>query len=146
MTWGFETDPEYQEVLDWADAFVTEEVEPVDRVIEHAWDLSDPLRQKLIPPLQQQVREKGLWATHLGPELGGKGYGQLKLSLLNEIVGRTHSGPVVFGVHAPDSGNTEILAHYGTPELKARYLRPLIENEIVSCYAMTEPQGGSVIA
>ena len=143
MTWGFETDPEYQKVLDWADAFVTEEVEPVDRVIEHAWDLSDPLRQKLIPPLQQQVREKGLWATHLGPELGGKGYGQLKLSLLNEIVGRTHSGPVVFGVHAPDSGNTEILAHYGTPELKARYLRPLIENEIVSCYAMTEPQGGS---
>jgi len=106
MTWGFETDPEYQEVLDWADAFVTEEVEPVDRVIEHAWDLSDPLRQKLIPPLQQQVREKGLWATHLGPELGGKGYGQLKLSLLNEIVGRTHSGPVVFGVHAPRSSRS----------------------------------------
>ena len=143
MAWGFETDPEYQELLDWADAFVTEEVEPVDLVIEHAWNVHDPLRQKLIPPLQQRVRQEGLWATHLGPELGGKGYGQLKLSLLNEIVGRTHSGPVVFGVQAPDSGNTEILAHYGTPELKERYLRPLIENEIVSCYAMTEPQGGS---
>jgi acyl-CoA dehydrogenase len=143
MAWGFDTDPQYQELLDWADAFVTDEVEPVDLVIEHAWNVNDPLRQKLIPPLQQRVREKGLWATHLGPELGGKGYGQLKLSLLNEIVGRTHSGPVVFGVHAPDSGNTEILAHYGTPELKKRYLQPLIENEIVSCYAMTEPQGGS---
>ena len=50
---------------------------------------------------------------------------------------------MVFGVQAPDSGNAEILAHYGTPELKERYLHPLIENEIVSCYAMTEPQGGS---
>src|SRR5690606_3362461 len=117
MSWGFETDPEYQQVLDWADEFVTREVEPIDQVITHAWDLRDPLRQKLIPPLQDKVREKGLWATHLGPELGGQGYGQLKLALLNEIVGRTHSGPIVFGCQAPDSGNTEILAHYGTPEL-----------------------------
>lgn len=143
MSWDFETDPEYQKVLDWAEAFVTDEVEAVDRVVTHAYDLSDPLRQKLIPPLQQKVREKGLWATHLGPELGGRGFGQLQLALLNEILGRTHSGPIVFGSQAPDSGNTEILAHYGTPELKERYLQPLIENEIVSCYAMTEPQGGS---
>ena len=143
MSWGFETDPEYQKVLDWAEDFVKNEVEPIDKVITHAWDLKDPLRQKLIPPLQDKVREKGLWATHLGPDLGGQGFGQLKLALLNEIVGRTHSGPIVFGAQAPDSGNTEILAHYGTPELKERYLEPLINNEIVSCYAMTEPQGGS---
>src|SRR5215475_1142795 len=141
--WGFETDPEYQEVLDWADAFVTEEVEPVDLVIEHAWGVDDPLRHKLIPPLQQRVRQKGLWATHLGPELGGKGYGQLRLALLNEILGRTHSGPVVFGCQAPDSGNAEILAHYGTEELKKRYLEPLIAGEIMSAYSMTEPRGGS---
>lgn len=143
MSWGFETDPEYQKVLDWAEQFVTEEVEPVDCVITHAYDMQDPLRQKLIPPLQQQVREKGLWATHLGPELGGQGFGQLKLGLLNEIIGRTHSGPIVFGAQAPDSGNSEILAHYGTPELKERFLKPLINGEIVSCYSMTEPQGGS---
>ncbi len=80
-------------MLDWAEEFVTTEVEPVDQVITHAWDLQDPLRQKLIPPLQDKVREQGLWATHLGPELGGQGFGQLKLALLNEIVGRTHSGP-----------------------------------------------------
>ncbi|KAA9148873.1 acyl-CoA dehydrogenase [Amycolatopsis acidicola] len=143
MSWGFETDPGYRKVLDWAEEFVTEEVEPVDQVITHAYDLADPLRRKLIPRLQDQVRAQGLWATHLGPELGGQGYGQLQLALLNEILGRTHSGPIVFGCQAPDSGNTEILAHYGTPELKERYLEPLIQNEIVSCYAMTEPQGGS---
>ncbi|PWD41620.1 acyl-CoA dehydrogenase [Gordonia paraffinivorans] len=143
MSWGFETDPDYQKDLDWVEEFVRDEVEPVDRVISHAWDVRDPKRNALIKPLQEQVRERKLWACHLGPELGGPGYGQLKLALLNEILGRTHSGPVVFGCQAPDSGNAEILAHYGTPELKQRYLEPLIENEIVSAYSMTEPQGGS---
>ncbi|WGX96092.1 acyl-CoA dehydrogenase family protein [Nocardioides sp. L-11A] len=141
--WSFETDEDYQEQLAWVDAFVRTEVEPVDHLIEHAWDVRDPLRNRLVRPLQEQVRERGLWACHLGPELGGPGYGQLKLALLNEILGRSHSAPVVFGCHAPDSGNAEILAHYGTPELKRRYLDPLLANEIVSCYSMTEPTGGS---
>ncbi len=101
------------------------------------------MRQKLVPPLQQQVKDRGLWATHLGPELGGPGYGQVKLALLNEILGRSHSGPIVFGCQAPDSGNAEILAHYGTDELKERYLEPLLDNQIVSAFSMTEPQGGS---
>jgi acyl-CoA dehydrogenase len=143
VSWDFETDPEFQQELDWVDTFVRDEVEPLDFVIAHAWDLRDPVRQKLIPPLQQQVRERGLWATHLGPELGGLGYGQVKLALLNEILGRSHCGPIVFGCQAPDSGNAEILAHYGTVELKERYLRPLLANEIVSAFSMTEPQGGS---
>lgn len=143
MTWDFETDPDYQRELDWVEQFVTEQVEPVDLLIEHAWDVRDPLRNKLIRPLQQQVRERGLWACHLGPQLGGQGYGQLKLALLNEVLGRTHSGPVVFGCQAPDSGNAEILAHYGSDDLKKRYLEPLLENEVVSCFSMTEPQGGS---
>jgi acyl-CoA dehydrogenase len=143
VSWDFETDPEFQQELDWVDTFVRDEVEPLDLVIAHAWDLHDPVRQKLIPPLQRRVRERGLWATHLGPELGGLGYGQVKLALLNEILGRSHCGPIVFGCQAPDSGNAEILAHYGTDELKERYLRPLLANEIVSAFSMTEPQGGS---
>ena len=141
--WDFETEPEFQKELDWVEEFVANEVEPVDMVIRHAWDLSDPIRNKLIPPLQQQVKDHGLWACHLGPNLGGQGYGQVKLALLNEILGRTHSGPVVFGCQAPDSGNAEILAHYGTPELKERYLQPLLDNTMVSAYSMTEPRGGS---
>ncbi len=143
MSWDFETDPDYQAELDWVDDFVRNEVEPVDQVIHHAWDMSDPVRMALIPPLQAKVRERGLWACHLGPNLGGPGYGQVKLALLNEILGRTHSGPIVFGCQAPDSGNAEILAHYGTPELKERYLQPLLDQRVVSCYSMTEPRGGS---
>ena len=143
MSWDFETEPEFQKELDWVESFVREEVEPVDFLVKHAWDMGDPARQRLIPPLQDKVRERGLWATHLGPNLGGPGYGQVKLALLNEILGRTHSGPIVFGCQAPDSGNAEILAHYGTPELKERYLEPLLRNDIVSAFSMTEPQGGS---
>ena len=60
------------------------------------------------------MRRQGLWATHLGPELGGQGYGQLKLALLNEILGRSQWAPIVFGCQAPDTGNAEIIAHYGT--------------------------------
>ncbi|MTV23893.1 acyl-CoA dehydrogenase [Nitriliruptoraceae bacterium ZYF776] len=141
--WEFETDPEFQKLLDWADEFVTAEVEPVDQLIDHAWDVRDPLRNRLIRPLQEQVRAQGLWATHLGPELGGQGYGQVKLGLLNEVLGRSHSAPVVFGCAAPDTGNAEILAHYGTDEQKRDWLQPLIDGDIVSCFSMTEPEGGS---
>jgi acyl-CoA dehydrogenase len=144
MAWDFETDAEYQKQLDWADQFVREEVEPLDLLwggLEFT-PPSDSLR-KIIDPLKEEVRRQGLWATHLGPELGGQGHGQLKLSLLNEILGRSSWAPIIFGCQAPDTGNAEILAHYGTPEQKERYMRPLLDGEIFSCYSMTEPEGGS---
>jgi acyl-CoA dehydrogenase len=141
--WDFETDPEYQADLDWASDFVRDEVEPLQYVIPHVLDLDDPVRQALIPPLQQQVKDRGLWATHLGPDLGGKGHGQVKLALLNEILGRVPMAPIVFGCQAPDSGNAEILAHYGTEDHKRKYLQPLLDGKIFSCFSMTEPQGGS---
>jgi acyl-CoA dehydrogenase len=143
MTWDFETDPEYQEKLDWADAFVRDEVEPLDFVVGHPMDLKNPLWQELIPPLQEKVKGEGLWATHLGPELGGPGHGQVKLALLNEILGRSRLGPTVFGCAAPDTGNMEILAHYGTPEQKRRWLEPLMNARMTSAYSMTEPHGGA---
>ena len=143
MAWDFSTDPDYAEQLAWVETFVREECEPLDLVIEESHDLNDPVRQALIPPLQRTVKDRGLWATHLGPQLGGPGYGQVKLALLNEILGRSECAPIVFGSQAPDSGNSEILARYGTPELKERYLEPLLDNRIVSCFSMTEPQGGA---
>jgi acyl-CoA dehydrogenase len=143
MSWSFETEPEFQRELDWVDAFVTDEIEPLDFIIGHPNDFSDPNRRKLIPPLQAEVKKRGLWACHLGPELGGQGYGQVKLALMTEILGRAKCAPTVFGCQAPDSGNAEILAHYGTTAQKAKYLQPLLNSEICSCYSMTEPQGGA---
>ncbi len=144
MAWDFETDPEFQAKLDWADAFVREEVEPLD-LIWRGLEFTplDETRRKAIEPLKEEVRRQKLWATHLGPELGGEGYGQLKLALLNEILGRSSWAPIVFGCQAPDTGNAEIIAHYGTEEQKERYLKPLLEGEMFSCYSMTEPHAGS---
>ncbi len=141
--WSFETDPDYQEKLDWVTRFVKEEVEPLDHLGVQTYDVRNEKRNKAVKPLQAEVRRQGLWACHLGPELGGQGYGQVKLGLLNEILGRSRFGPIVFGCQAPDSGNAEILAHYGTAEQKRKYLKPLLDNEIVSCFSMTEPQGGA---
>jgi acyl-CoA dehydrogenase len=144
MPWDFETEPEYQAKLDWADAFVREEVEPLDLLWpDRVFTPPEGALRAVVDPLKEQVRRNGLWATHLGPELGGQGHGQLKLCLLNEILGRSSWAPVIFGCQAPDTGNAEILAHYGTPEQKDRYLRPLLAGELFSCYSMTEPDGGS---
>lgn len=143
MGWDFETDEAFQVELDWIDQFVRNEVEPLDHVLGSPYDVKHPHFVRLVRPLQQQVRERDLWACHLGPELGGPGYGQVKLALMNEILGRSRFGPVVFGCQAPDTGNAEILAHYGTPDQKQRFLAPLLANQLVSCFAMTEPHGGA---
>lgn len=143
MSWDFETDPDFQLELDWIARFVREEVEPLDHLLGSPWDIHAPNFIALVRPLQRIVKERRLWACHLGPELGGRGYGQVKLALINEILGRSAFAPIVFGCQAPDSGNSEILAHYGSAEQKRLYLDPLLANEVVSCFAMTEPQGGA---
>ena len=144
MAWDFETDPEYQQKLDWVDSFVREECEPLDLAFPHLqFHPLTPERRAIIDPLKEEVRRQGLWATHRGPELGGQGYGQLKLALLNEILGRSQWASLVFGCQAPDTGNAEIIAHYGTDEQKEQYLQPLLDGECFSCYSMTEPHAGA---
>ncbi len=122
MSWSFETDSEFQESLDWIDTFTREEIEPLDLVFRgpgDPWDPDSPAA-KAMAPLKEIVKKKRLWACHIGPELGGEGYGQVKLGLMNEILGRSRFGPSVFGCQAPDSGNAEILAHFGTPTSKSQ--------------------------
>lgn len=147
MAWDFETDPEFQAKLDWMDRFVREEVEPLDLFFHgesHAvYDMSNTRVKPLIKPLQDEVKRQELWACHLTPDLGGRGYGQLKLALMNEILGRSNFASRVFGCQAPDTGNAELIAHFGTEEQKQKYLVPLLEGDIVSCFSMTEPQGGA---
>src|SRR5207249_5965806 len=116
---------------------------PLDYVLGDPYDKSDAEAMRLIEPLKQQVREQKLWACHLTREHGGQGYGQVKLALLNEILGRSRWAPSVFGCQAPDSGNAEILAHYGSESQKKRYLQPLLDGQISSCYSMTEPHAGA---
>jgi acyl-CoA dehydrogenase len=144
MAWDFSTEPEFEEKLDWIRTFVRDEVEPLDTLFPNCAFLPlDDERRPFVDPLKQQVRDRGLWAPHLGPELGGQGFGAVKLTLINEILGRSSWAPIIFGTHAPDTGNAEILARFGTQEQKDRYLTALLSGEIFSCFSMTEPQGGS---
>lgn len=144
--WNFQTEPEFQAQLDWMMEFVKTKVEPLDvRFPGHGapYDVHNKESRAAIKPLQDEVRERGLWACHLGPHLGGPGYGQVKLALMNEILGRSYWAPTVFGTAAPDTGNAEILAMFGTDEQKESYLQPLMDGDIVSCFSMTEPQAGA---
>ncbi len=122
MAWDFSTEPEFQEKLDWVENFCKEEVEPLHYVFPYAVRSPDPKVKELVRSLQQQVKDQGLWAIFLDEELGGPGFGQLKLGLLNEILGRYPAAPQLFGAAAPDTGNMEMLAAYGTEEQKERWL------------------------
>jgi acyl-CoA dehydrogenase len=139
MSWDFATDPEFDERLRWARGFLDAEILPLE-VMGHM----PGERAAIISVLQDEVKAAGLWAPHLDPELGGQGFGQLKLGLLHEILGRSRPwGPIVFGCGPPDSGNSEILARHGTELQKERWLEPLLAGEMSSAYAMTEPGAGA---
>ena len=86
MAWDFSTEPEFQEQLDWMRDFVREEIWPIETVFD---ELGEDGFRRAIAPLQEQVSERGLWAAHLPPELGGQGFGQVKLGLMHEILGTT---------------------------------------------------------
>ncbi len=138
MAWDFETEPEFAEKLAWMDEFVTEEVYPLEVL-----DVDQETLRSLMAPLQAKVKERGLWAAHLPPELGGGGFGQVRLGLMNEIIGRSPYAPFVFGNNAPDSGNAELLAigiaSSGREEQREIWLQPLLEGRLRSGFSMTEP-------
>src|SRR3954451_20082561 len=136
MAWDFSTEPEFQQQLDWMRDFVREEIWPVETIFG---ELDEAAFRRLIAPLQDRVRERELWAAHLPPELGGQGFGQVKLGLMHEILGSSPFAPVVFGNAAPDSGNSEILALAGTEDQKQQWPHPLLAGALRSAFSMTEP-------
>jgi acyl-CoA dehydrogenase len=136
VAWDFSTEPEFQRKLDWMTTFVREELWPLETVLE---ELGWAGLERALAPLKEDVKAQGLWAAHLDPELGGQGFGQVKLGLMHEILGTCPIAPLAFGNAAPDSGNSEILALAGTPEQKERYLEPLLAGDLRSAFSMTEP-------
>jgi len=140
MAWDFQTEPEFEAQLVWMREFVKEEIFPLETL-----RLTRAQLMHVIKPLQDEVKRRGLWAAHLPPELGGMGFGQVRLGLMHEILGQTPYGPVVFGNNAPDSGNAELLAagmelSHGSQEyLRERWLQPLLDGELRSGFSMTEP-------
>lgn len=142
MAWDFSTEPDFEAQLTWVRELVENEILPLETL-----DLDTRALKKMIRPLQEQVKERGLFAAHLPPELGGQGFGQVKLGLINEILGMSAIAPLVFGNNAPDSGNAELLAlgieANGSEFQRAMYLEPLLRGELSSGFSMTEPDAGA---
>ena len=144
MGWDFETEPEFQKKLDWMETFVREEIFPLETLAEH-WRSDEGRAQfkRITDPMKDEVKKQGLWAAHLPPEMGGLGFGQVKLGLMHEILGQTPYGPSIFGNNAPDSGNAELLAVGGTEKQKKEWMEPLLAGQYRSCFSMTEPGAGA---
>ena len=90
MAWDFSTEPVFGRRLDWMADFVRAEVWPIETVVE---ELGQEGFERAIAPLRHEVKERGLWAAHLPPELGGQGSGQVKLGLMHEILGTSPYAP-----------------------------------------------------
>jgi acyl-CoA dehydrogenase len=114
-----------------------EEVEH-HRASGHAWRPS-----ALMEELKEKARAAGLWNLFLPSSAHGAGLSNLEYAPLCEIMGRSHLAPEAFNCAAPDTGNMEVLARYGTPAQQERWLRPLLEGRIRSAFAMTEPDVAS---
>ena len=90
--------------------------------------------------LREQAKSEGLWLPHMPIEWGGMGLGHVELAMVQAEAAKTRLGPWILNCQAPDEGNMHTLLHWGTDEQKERYLRPLCEGTMMSCFAMTEPE------
>lgn len=126
--------------------FMEEYVYPNESLYEQQLDEQET-RFSGIPPIMEELKakakEQGLWNLFLPESERGAGLTNLEYAPLCEIMGRSLIGPEVFNCNAPDTGNMEVLERYGTPEQKERWLKPLLNGEIRSCFSMTEPDVAS---
>jgi len=127
-----------QKLLPRLREFMREEVYPLEKLF-----LTRPyieLEQNELANLRQKVKAAGLWVPHLPEAEGGMGLNLTEFGQVSEILGTSPLGHYAFNCQAPDIGNMELLHKYASPILKERYLHPLIEGKIRSCFSMTEPE------
>ncbi len=120
-------------------AFMDEHIYPNEPRLETEIERNRWTPAQIIEQLKPKARAAGLWNLFLPDDENGAGLTNLEYAPLCEIMGRSTMAPEVFNCSAPDTGNMEVLARYGTPEQKERWLKPLLAGEIRSCFAMTEP-------
>lgn len=117
--------------------FVEQEIVPMERpFLDNGFNAIAPQ----LDALRQKARGLGLWLPQIPPEYGGMGLSLVEHGHVSEALGRTLLGHYVFNCQAPDAGNMEILIEHGTAEQKEKYLVPLLNGEIRSCFSMTEPE------
>ncbi len=123
-------------------AFMDEYVFPAEKLAAEQVHASgnEHLEPPIVKELKQKAKAQGLWNLFLPDEEYGAGLKNWEYGVLCEIMGRSYIAPRVFNCAAPDTGNMEILAEFGTPEQKKRWLEPMLAGQMRSCFSMTEPE------
>ncbi len=142
----FETSRRTLDLIVKLEAFMAEHVYPVEGALmegsarQPEWTSRESWKElALIEELKAKARDAGLWNLFLPDATHGPGLTNLEYAPLCEVMGRSPFAPEIFNCSAPDTGNMELLARYGTEEQKQRWLAPLLEGRIRSAFAMTEP-------
>src|SRR5882762_6764900 len=124
-------------------AFMAEQIYPNEQTFYQEIQQARWQPARIIEDLKPKARAAGLWNLFLPNDERGAGLTSLEYAPLCEIMGRSAMAPEVFNCSAPDTGNMEVLARFGTAEQKEHWLKPLLAGEIRSCFAMTEPEVAS---
>ncbi|GAB2801741.1 acyl-CoA dehydrogenase family protein [Halomonas shantousis] len=141
----FELSEKAQQIRDRLMTFMDQHVYPNEHVFH---EQTAQAENRWAPPpileeLKAKAKEQGLWNLFLPESEFGAGLSNFEYAHLCEVMGRSHVASEVFNCSAPDTGNMEVLARYGTPEQQEQWLRPLLDGEIRSCFSMTEPEVAS---
>src|SRR3954468_14011392 len=138
---GFQVSPRALEIYQRLHAFMGEHVYPNEKLFHEQVERGERWQPvPLMEELKAKAKAEGLWNLFLPESEYGAGLTNLEYAPMAELTGRSsHFAPEIFNCSAPDTGNMEVLARYGTPEQKERWLKPLLAGEIRSCFAMTEP-------
>ncbi len=135
----FDFTPKVQDLRERLQAFMDQHVYPNEKLFHEQVEQDRWRPVPIIEELKPKARAAGLWNLFLPHSANGAGLTNLEYAPLCEIMGRVHFAPEVFNCSAPDTGNMEVIERYGTEEHKQRWLTPLLNGEIRSCFAMTEP-------
>jgi alkylation response protein AidB-like acyl-CoA dehydrogenase len=133
----FAVSEKMQTILGMINEFMDKEVFPMERELLHK-DVGQVLREA--KAVRDKVKQMGLWLPQIAAEHGGLGLSLMEHGMVSEALGRSPLGHYLFNCQAPDAGNMEILIHFGSPEQKKRWLKPLLDGDIRSCFGMTEPE------
>src|ERR1700723_169766 len=140
---NFEPSAKMKELQQGLQSFMDAHVYPNERQFEEETAREPWKPTRIVEELKTKARAEGLWNLFLPNDERGAGLTNLEYAPLCEIMGRSHMAPEVFNCSAPDTGNMEVLARYGTPRQKEKWLTPLLAGEIRSCFSMTEPDVAS---
>jgi acyl-CoA dehydrogenase len=135
MSIDFRMPAQVLELRDRVRAFIQEEIEPAESQMQK----NGRWREGIVE-LRRKARQRGLWLPHMPPEFGGLGLGPLGIAMISAECGRNRLAPFIVNCQPPDEGNMHTLLHFATPAQKEKYLRPLCEGRVRSCFAMTEPE------